>query len=138
MAGIGFELRRMLDERKGFLAKARAYMAAGLISSGPWLMTILTLTLLHLASPFLGAKGGIAMFRSVVTYCFAFSLILQGVGQMVGVVGASLGPLPLGAGYDLIGEYNPTLLVLTAIPATCAVLALFLRVPAKIAQAARG
>ena len=82
MAGIGFELRRMLDERKGFLAKARAYMAAGLISSGPWLMTILTLTLLHLASPFLGAKGGISMFRSIVTYCFAFSLILQGIGQM--------------------------------------------------------
>ena len=63
---------------------------------------------------------------------------IQGVGQMVGVVGASLGPLPLGAGYDLLGEYNPTLFVLTAIPATCAVLALFLRVPAKIAQAARG
>ncbi len=82
MAGIGFELRRMLDERKGFLAKTRAYVAAGLISSGPWLMTILTLTLLHLASPFLGVTSSIKMFRSIVTYCFAFSLILQGVGQM--------------------------------------------------------
>ncbi len=82
MAGIGFELRRMLDERKGFLAKTRAYVAAGLISSGPWLMTILTLTLLHLASPFQGATGGIEMFRSIVTYCFAFSLIVQGIGQM--------------------------------------------------------
>ena len=82
MAGIGFELRRMLDERQGFLAKVRAYAAAGLISSGPWLMTILTLTLLHVAGPYLGAKGGVSMFRSIVTYCFAFSLIIQGVGQM--------------------------------------------------------
>lgn len=82
MAGIGFELRRMLDQRSGFLAKVRAYAAAGLISSGPWLMTILTLTLLHLATPYMGAKGGIAMFRSLVTYSFAFSLVIQGVGQM--------------------------------------------------------
>ena len=82
MAGIGFELRRMLDERQGFLSKVRAYAAAGLISSGPWLMTILTLTLMHLAGPFLGARGGVDMFRSLVTYCFAFSLIIQGIGQM--------------------------------------------------------
>ena len=82
MAGIGFELRKMLDERQGLLAKLRAYAAAGLISSGPWLMTILTLTLMHLAGPYLGVKGGVALFRSLVTYCFAFSLIIQGVGQM--------------------------------------------------------
>ena len=42
MAGISFELRRMIDQRQGFLAKVRAYACAGLISSGPWLMTILT------------------------------------------------------------------------------------------------
>jgi uncharacterized membrane protein len=82
MAGIGFELRRMIDERKGFVAKARAYACAGLISSGPWLMTILTLSLLNLAAPFLGAEGGFPMFRALVTYSFAFSLIIQGIGQM--------------------------------------------------------
>ncbi|MHC4341633.1 MAG: exopolysaccharide Pel transporter PelG [Planctomycetota bacterium] len=82
MAGIGFELRRMIDERKGFVAKTRAYLCAGLISSGPWLMTILTLSLLNLTAPLLGAKGGFPMFRALVTYCFAFSLILQGIGQM--------------------------------------------------------
>jgi uncharacterized membrane protein len=82
MAGIGFELRRMIDERKGFVAKTRAYLCAGLISSGPWLMTILTLSLLNMTAPLLGAKGGFPMFRALVTYCFAFSLILQGIGQM--------------------------------------------------------
>jgi uncharacterized membrane protein len=65
MAGIGFELRGMIEQRGGFLSKVRAYAAAGLISSGPWLMTILTLTLLNL-----------------LTYAFAFSLVLVGAGQM--------------------------------------------------------
>jgi uncharacterized membrane protein len=34
------------------------------------------------AGPFLGVQRGFTMFRSLVTYCFAFSLILQGIGQM--------------------------------------------------------
>jgi len=82
MAGIGFELRRMIDERGGFLSKVRAYAAAGLISSGPWLMTILTLTLLNLLAPRFGVNAGIEMFRALVTYAFAFSLVLVGTGQM--------------------------------------------------------
>ncbi len=82
MAGIGFELRAMINERGGFVNKARAYLCAGLISSGPWLMTILTLTLLNMAGPMLGGQEGYALFRALVTYAFAFSLILQGIGQM--------------------------------------------------------
>ena len=82
MAGIGFELRRMLDQRSGLLSKVRAYTCAGLISSGPWLMTILTLTLLSLAGQLFGTSGDLSLFRALVTYSFAFSLILQGVGQM--------------------------------------------------------
>lgn len=82
MAGIGFELRRMIDQRQGFLAKVRAYACAGLISSGPWLMTILTLTLLTVAGPAFRGEGDIRLFRALVTYAFAFSLILVGAGQM--------------------------------------------------------
>ncbi len=82
MAGIGFELRRMIDERQGFVAKVRAYACASLIASGPWLMTILTLTLLNVAGPYLGGTEGYSLFRGLVTYAFAFSLILQGVVQM--------------------------------------------------------
>lgn len=82
MAGIGFELRRMIDERQGFVAKVRAYGCAALIASGPWLMTILTLTLLNVAGPYLGGAEGYSLFRGLVTYAFAFSLILQGVVQM--------------------------------------------------------
>ena len=82
MAGIGFELRSMIDQRQGFVAKVRAYACAGLISSGPWLMTILTLTLLNLAAPYLGGNSDFSMFRALVTYSFAFSLIIVGAGQM--------------------------------------------------------
>jgi MFS family permease len=55
---------------------------------------------------------------------------IQGIGQMVGVIGASIGALPLGIAFDLTGDYDTTLLVLTLQPAICAGLALFLRVPA--------
>ena len=82
MAGVGFELRRMIENRRGVIAKVRAYSCAGLISSGPWLMTILTLTLLNLAGPYLGGTEGYSLFRALVTYAFAFSLILQGFAQM--------------------------------------------------------
>ncbi len=83
MAGIGFELRRMIDERDGFLAKVRAYACAGLISSGPWLMTILTLSLLSVAGPYVsGGHRGYDLFRALVTYAFAFSLLITGVVQM--------------------------------------------------------
>jgi uncharacterized membrane protein len=82
MAGIGFELRRMIDQREGFAGKVRAYVCAGLISSGPWIMTILTLTILSAAGPYLGGVEGYATFRALVTYAYAFSLVVVGVGQL--------------------------------------------------------
>jgi len=52
---------------------------------------------------------------------------IQGTGQMIMVVGASLGPLPLGAAYDLFGGFDAALRILAVLPLACAVLALFLR-----------
>ena len=57
---------------------------------------------------------------------------IQGTGQMIGVIGASLGPLPLGIAFDLTGSYRETLLLLALYPAGCAIAALFLRTPAKL------
>ena len=51
---------------------------------------------------------------------------IQGVGQASGVIGASLGPLPLGIAFDLYGSYAEALLLLSIMPIACAVLALFL------------
>jgi len=59
---------------------------------------------------------------------------IQGTGQMIGVVGASVGPLPLGIYFDLFGVYDPMLFGLALFPAACAVLALFLRAPASTAH----
>jgi polysaccharide biosynthesis protein PelG len=40
MAGIGYELRKLL-QKDSLLALIRAYAYAGLISSGPWVLSIL-------------------------------------------------------------------------------------------------
>lgn len=57
---------------------------------------------------------------------------IQGTGQMIGVIGASLGPLPLGIAFDLTGSYQNTLLLLAIYPAGCAIAALFLRTPRQL------
>ncbi len=54
---------------------------------------------------------------------------IQGVGQMIGVFGASLGPLPLGIAYDLGIDDRTMLLSLALFPLACAVLAFFVRDP---------
>ena len=51
---------------------------------------------------------------------------IQGTGQMVGVVGASLGPLPVGMAFDLLGDANWTLRLLALYPLIAAVIALAL------------
>ena len=54
---------------------------------------------------------------------------IQGVGQTIGVVGASIGPLPLGFAYDFYGAYDGALQLLAVLPMICAALALFLVKP---------
>jgi len=60
---------------------------------------------------------------------------LQGTGQMVAVVGASLGPLPVGFAFDYLGGATLTLRLLAGIPFACAVAAMFLRTPAGVPHA---
>ena len=54
---------------------------------------------------------------------------IQGVNQMAAVIGASVGPIPLGLGYDHFGGYGGTLVALAAIPVMCAVAVVFMRAP---------
>lgn len=54
---------------------------------------------------------------------------IQGVGQTIGVIGASLGPLPPGISFDYFGSYNGALYLSAVLPAVCAVAALFLSRP---------
>lgn len=60
---------------------------------------------------------------------------LQGTGQMVAVVGASLGPLPVGFAFDYLDSPTLVLRLLALYPLACAVAAaLFLRTPAGVSH----
>lgn len=54
---------------------------------------------------------------------------IQGAAQTIGVVGASIGPLPLGLAFDLFGRYTATLYLLAVLPVACALMLVFLRPP---------
>jgi cyanate permease len=45
------------------------------------------------------------------------------------VVGASLGPLPLGAAFDLYGDYTGALITLAVLPVICSIAILLMRPP---------
>lgn len=82
MAGIGFELRRILQSNT-YLGSLKAYAYAALISSGPWLMSIVCLAILGLyKNMFLGVQQH-EIFRSTVVYIFGGSLIFTGFFQLV-------------------------------------------------------
>ncbi len=82
MAGIGFELRRLLRD-ESFCGLLRGYGYAGLISSGPWVISICGM----MAIGVLGAGGAHAAvtgpFQVAVTWMTALSLILTGPLQLM-------------------------------------------------------
>ncbi len=82
MAGIGFELRKLL-KKQTYAGLIQAYAFAGIISSGPWVLSIVGIMLIGLFS--LGVvfpKIAIAQFQVTVTYLFLISLILTGFVQL--------------------------------------------------------
>ena len=83
MAGIGFELRRIL-RRNTYLALIEAYGYAGIVSSGPWLLSIFGILLLgFLAASDRAATLPIIQFQVSVTYLIAVSLIFTGPVQLL-------------------------------------------------------
>ncbi|ALQ07431.1 exopolysaccharide Pel transporter PelG [Pseudoalteromonas fuliginea] len=83
MAGIGFEIRKIL-KKNTLLSVFEAYSYAGLIGSGPWLLSIIALMLIGILS--LGIvlpKVLIIQFLTLVTYMMAASLILTGGLQLM-------------------------------------------------------
>ncbi len=83
MAGIGFELRKYLDE-DSFSGTAKAYGFAGLISAGPWVLSILGVMLISLVALTQGfGHKGIQQFTTVITWIMGCSLILTGALQLV-------------------------------------------------------
>jgi uncharacterized membrane protein len=82
MAGIGFELRKILS-RDSYTATLHAYVYAGLISSGPWVLSIISVMLVGIISlGLLLPNSLVGQFLVTVTYLMASSLILTGGLQL--------------------------------------------------------
>jgi uncharacterized membrane protein len=82
MAGIGFELRRILQ--KGTLASLLgAYGYAGIIGSGPWVLSILGILAVGLlTASVVSPNFAVTQFQVSVTYLIAGSLIVTGPLQL--------------------------------------------------------
>jgi uncharacterized membrane protein len=83
MAGIGFEIRKIL-KKNTLLSVFEAYGYAGIIGSGPWLLSILALMLIGVLSiGIVIPKIQIVKFLITVTYMMALSLLLTGGLQLM-------------------------------------------------------
>ena len=82
MAGIGFELRRML-RRNTLVSLVQAYTYAGVIGSGPWVFSIVGILLIGIFSASVVIPSTlVTQFQTSVTYLVAGSLILTGLVQL--------------------------------------------------------
>ena len=82
MAGIGFELRRLL-RKNTLLGLVEAYAYAGIIGSGPWVFSILGILLIGLVSASVVVPSFlITQFQTSVTYLVASSLVFTGLVQL--------------------------------------------------------
>lgn len=82
MAGIGFELRKLL-KRDSLLGLMQAYAYAGIISSGPWVLSIVGILVIGLMSVTIVVPDFlITQFQVSVTYIIAVSLVLTGLVQL--------------------------------------------------------
>ncbi|MGV8934164.1 MAG: exopolysaccharide Pel transporter PelG [Gallionellaceae bacterium] len=82
MAGIGFELRKLL-KKESYFGLLQAYAYAGIISSGPWVLSIIGILFVGFIS--LGVVYPhtlIVQFQVSVTYLILSSLILTGFIQL--------------------------------------------------------
>jgi uncharacterized membrane protein len=83
LAGIGFELRKLL-RRESLLGMLRGYGYAGLISSGPWVLSILSVMLIGIISVgIVVPQRQVQIFLVSITYIMASSLILTGLMQLM-------------------------------------------------------
>lgn len=79
MAGIGFRLRRLLDEGT-YSGTLKGFLYATYLVAGPWIVTVAVIGLLTTWSGLQGSDYWI--FRTAIVYCYAFSLIFTGIYQM--------------------------------------------------------
>ena len=82
MAGIGFELRKLLVKRS-YSGLLQAYAYAGIISSGPWVLSIIGIMMIGVLSFAVVIPNSlITQFQVTVTYLFLASLVITGLVQL--------------------------------------------------------
>ena len=81
MAGIGFELRKLL-RKESYSGLLQAYAYAGIISSGPWVLSIVGILVIGLLSSTGGQGQLVTQFQVSVTYLMLTSLVLTGAVQL--------------------------------------------------------
>lgn len=83
MTSIGSEIRKIL-ERESYWSVLRAYSYAGLVSGGPWVLSILSIMMIGVLAVILGvAQSEVNAFQICVTYLMAGSLIWTGGMQLM-------------------------------------------------------
>ena len=82
MAGIGFELRKLL-RKESYTSLFQAYAYAGIISSGPWILSIIGILAIGMLSVSVVLPNfQIVQFQISVTYIMVSSLVLTGGVQL--------------------------------------------------------
>ncbi len=82
MAGIGFRLKKLLEEDT-YTGLLKGHLYSAIISSGPMLTSVICIGLLGVMSwPVLKTEEYL-IFRTTIVYVFAFSIIFTGVFQMI-------------------------------------------------------
>ena len=77
MAGIGFVLRR-LTRQDNLVGMAQGYLYSALITSGPFLVTVLAMGALNVVADRLADRQAVETFRLVTIYNFSLSLLTTG------------------------------------------------------------
>lgn len=82
MAGIGFELRKLM-RKQSLWGLLQAYTYAGAIGSGPWVLSIIGILLIGILSiGVVQPASQVTQFQTSVTYLVATSLIFTGLAQV--------------------------------------------------------
>lgn len=125
MAGIGFELRKLL-QKQSYFGLLQAYAYAGIISSGPWVLSIIGIIFVGFLS--LGVvfpHALIVQFQVSVTYLILSSLILTGFIQL-GFTRFIADGLFNKFDDRVMPNYNGMLLIVTGISGLLGMLVVFL------------
>lgn len=74
MAGIGFVLRR-LARKETLTGSLQGYLHAAVVSTGPWLMTVMALGIVFFFTSNVSYIDDVAEFRNIIMYNFCFSAV---------------------------------------------------------------